>query len=129
MPQVRDTAAFLEYLHQRGVHHHGTHIASQHLHPTQNEINLGLVFKLLVKGLNTGKHPLLVAGDKHILDGHNRWYAGVILEQPVWVIEIDYDIHSLIRLANAWPGTTHEAIDHVGNVEKGIGNAAVPNIS
>ena len=113
MPQIKDTEAFLAYLRERHIRHECKELEAESLRPTQNEINLALVMEIIRKGLNTKKHPLVIAKDNYILDGHNRWKAGTILQERVHVIRVDLHIHALLHEALQWRGVKHASVDSV----------------
>lgn len=110
MPQIHDTQDFLAYLEADGIRHQRVTVSPHSLRPTQNEINLNLVMHLIEKGLDTEAHPLIIASDNHIIDGHNRWYAGTILRVDLTCIRVDLGLHALLRHAEAYPGATHESV-------------------
>ena len=111
MPQIDDVREFEIYLRSHGASFRRENISPTHLHATQNEINLKLVFRIISNGLNTHSHPLIVSSDNHILDGHNRWYAGLILKQPLYCIVVDREIKSLLHLALSMPNIYKETIN------------------
>lgn len=113
MPQIKDADAFMKFLAARGIRHKKLLKKSHHLLPTQNEINLKLVFKLVLDGLDTVAHPLIIAKDNHVLDGHNRWYAAEILQERAVCIKVDRDIESLMAIAFQFPGTKSASIRQV----------------
>ena len=110
MPQIADVETFESYLRDHGANFRRYDISPIHLHATQNEVNLKLVFKIISSGLNTHAHPLVVSSDNHILDGHNRWYAGYVIKQPVHCIVVEREIHSLLHLALEMPNVHKETI-------------------
>jgi hypothetical protein len=112
MPQIDDVVAFEAFLRSKGVDYHTELLSTAHLKPTQNEINLTLVFKIVEQGINPAK-KLIVSKDGHILDGHNRWYAGKVLLQPVNCIVVDREIDSLLHLAFEFPKVRHSSIANV----------------
>jgi hypothetical protein len=53
------------------------------------------VFSLISAGLDTWRHPLVVARHE-VIDGHNRWYAGEILRERVWALIIHANWHRIL---------------------------------
>lgn len=110
MPQIHDADGFIRWLSHHRIHHHKRQVRPERLLPTQNELNLDLVFDLIHRGLDTVSHPLLAARDRHILDGHNRWYAAKTEMVPVEVYFIDLGIDALIHRAFSFPGVKRNTI-------------------
>ena len=110
MPQIENVAQFEHELKSAGIEYSRSLISAKHLHATQNEVNLALVFKLIKAGLDTAKYPVIVSSDNHILDGHNRWYAAQVLMIDVHVIRVNREINSLLRFALALPEVKHSSV-------------------
>ena len=113
MPQIDDVQMFQDHLRKHFASFRREDISPAHLHATQNEINLGLVFRIISSGINTHAHPIIVSKDNHILDGHNRWYAALILRIPVHCIVVDREIRSLLHLALAMPNVNKLSVNNI----------------
>ena len=113
MPQIEDVGAFLEWASSRGLHYKWETKEPVALHPTQGEINLGRVFKILDSGLDTKKFPIVLSQYNRILDGHHRWYGAVVLRDKVQCVRLLSSHSTVCALAAEWPGVKKEGIDDV----------------
>jgi hypothetical protein len=109
MPQFDDVLAFLKFCQLQGLRYRKVTKQPDNLKPRQNDINLTIVFKIIASGLDTNKHPLLVAKDNEILDGHHRWYSGKVQRTKVNCYQIQASEQVLLRLAAIY-GAKHESI-------------------
>lgn len=114
MPQIEDTAAFLAYLEQYGIHHRAEVLRADDLRPVQNEVNLQKVFKIIEAGLDTVKYPIITSEDLHVLDGNHRYWAARTLDVKVHIIRVESRIDRLVAVANRWAGVRHAAILRAG---------------
>lgn len=103
MPQITDEQhdAFLRHLRHQGIGHRTTHMSPNSLKPTQNEINLSKVLRMLETGFDP-ERTILVAMDHGILDGHHRWYCAWIERVPEKVCILGAGIPRLVHEAQAF---------------------------
>ena len=110
MPQIDDVIAFVNFCRSQGFHYHKITISPDRLTPRQNEINLGIVFQIIDKGLNTDEYPLLISKDLDICDGHHRWYAGKVQITEVVCYQVAASEYIMLKLAELF-GAKHRRIN------------------
>lgn len=110
MPQIKNAKKFTKFCEANGLRYRKVTLVAASLKPSQSDINLDHVFKIIKKGLDTVKHPLLIAEGHRILDGHHRWYSGQILRTKVVCYRIEASENLLIKLAVLY-GAKHATIE------------------
>lgn len=126
MPQMDKevTQQFLNHWKGQNVAVTEETIPSSSLYSTQGEILRSKVMGM-VKSQQEGKfnpceEKIIVAqrGDNHILDGHHRWAACKVIDQPLKVVRIDRPIQELLETANRFAGVEHHDLHHVNLASK-----------
>ena len=125
MPQIptEHRERFLEEAEAQGIKVKTEHVSPLALAPTQKEISARLVGEKLDKYENDPDRefpPLLVAQDKHVLDGHHHWgaMATVAIDNP----DVKVPIHRLMT-------TTKKALElmHAYDKKHGIVRKTLSN--
>ena len=125
MPQIptEHRERFLEEVEAQGIKIKTENVSPLALAPTQKEISARLVGEKLEKYENDRDRefpPLLVAQDKHVLDGHHHWgaMATVAIDNP----EVKVPIHRLMT-------TTKKALElmHAYDKKHGIMRKTLSN--
>ena len=125
MPQIptEHRERFLEEAEAQGIKIKTENVSPLDLAPTQKEISARLVGEKLDKYENDPDRefpPLLVAQDKHVLDGHHHWgaMATVAIDNP----EVKVPIHRLMT-------TTKKALElmHAYDKKHGIVRKTLSN--
>lgn len=100
----------LRHLASRGIAAKRRKIPVGKLMATQREILAGKAWGMADAHLK-GNFPaidkeILVSADNHILDGHHRWAALLLIDprREMNVLQIDLPIRQLLKAANAFPG-------------------------
>ena len=111
LPQIIANATdFVSFLTNGGdqVRAAAARVAPLSLMPIERHISLAKARKIARSILRFGWHPrkdeaIVVADDRHILDGHHRWAAMVLLQRPFMdVVRVETGINTLLRLAAAY---------------------------
>lgn len=112
-PVLRQMADFLA---KNGVKTRKVKMPVGKLKATQKEIKTAKSFSMANSHLKndfkgkayslTDGNPIIVSRDNHILDGHHRWAAGLIVDPGMEfeVEQIDMDMEDLLKEAAAFPG-------------------------
>ena len=110
LPQIANATDFVSFLTNGGdqVRAAAARVAPLSLMPIERHISLAKARKIARSILRFGWHPrkdeaIVVADDRHILDGHHRWAAMVLLQRPFMdVVRVETGINTLLRLAAAY---------------------------
>jgi hypothetical protein len=110
LPQIANATDFVSFLTHGGdgVRAAAARVAPLSLMPIERHISLAKARKIARSILRVGWHPrkdeaIVVADDRHILDGHHRWAAMVLLQRPLMdVMRVETGINTLLRLAAAY---------------------------
>lgn len=119
MPQITEDVIpeFIKYLKdEEGVTARKKTVVMSTLKATQKEINADkaeAIAQKMMKGSFPSNPSIIISKDKHILDGHHRWAAGLLTkvrtgkDVKVDVIEVGLPIRELLETAFEFPKTTY----------------------
>lgn len=119
MPQITEDVIpdFVEYLkEEEGINARKKTVPMSTLKATQREINADkaeAIAQKMMKGNFPPNPAIIISKDKHILDGHHRWAAGLLTKArtgkdvKVDVIEVGLPIRDLLEAAYEFPKTTY----------------------
>lgn len=102
MPQIKSNVIpeFIRFLSDHGVSVSRSDISALDIRPVQDEID---VEKAEAVDQMTKEKPIIISRDRYVLDGHHRWYNGVINDETLLALKASVDITELLRLARAFP--------------------------
>ena len=122
MPQIEGETMtnFLKYHEEQGVTVEHTTMLAKELHPTQNEINQGMVLGIVAAAKAGTFKPceaeILVSTDGHVVDGHHRWAACAELDLPIHVAAVGTSIENLLATSKTFPGVVYQGLAQFGLV-------------
>lgn len=116
MPQISNfhIRDYIQFLQQSGVEVVSGNIPVKNLKPTQHEINVDKVKRLLRVDNSALSKPVIISKDNYLLDGHHRAYA-LYTKDPahkIRVIRVNTDIRTLLRLSHTYPNVYYSSIEN-----------------
>jgi hypothetical protein len=119
MPQIQraKTPEFLNSLKDQGVKVTQGKARVGDLRATQREINARKVAEMIQaakdKKFDPGKAPVIVSSDQHILDGHHRWAALIVMDpkSTIPVRRVELPMRELLRRAHNFEGVKYRSFE------------------
>lgn len=119
MPQIQraKTPEFLAELKAKGVKVTQGKARVGDLRATQREINAkkvaGMIEAKQAGKFDPAKAPVVVSNDQHILDGHHRWAALVVMDpsSKIPVRRVDLPMRELLRRAHSFKGVKYRTFE------------------
>jgi hypothetical protein len=109
LPQIR-SAYIQDYLEWLQKTHHVTHrkdnVPASSLKPIQTAIESDRVAQL--KPGRSQEKPIIVSSDHYILDGHHRWYQGLMSGDSLGIVRVSVDMKKLLRLTKDYPHVQYQ---------------------
>lgn len=105
MPQIDNTSGFLKYLKSKDIDYSKGIVPTHDLKSTQSEFDPSKIIHLMASDKDKGS--IVVASDKHVLDGHHRWVADHATSGKTKAVTVDLPILDLLRVAREYCSTNN----------------------